>query len=72
MIDNKPWYASSTIWGGIMAIGSGLGGAYYGYTQKDPLMISAGLTSAYGGLQAIIGRFKATTPIGKPAVVIAK
>jgi hypothetical protein len=71
-MDNKPWYASQTVWGGVAAIGGGLGTAWLGYSMRDPLSVSAGLTAAYGGLQSIIGRFKATTTIGKPVVVAAK
>ena len=66
MDNNKPWYASQTVWGGISAIGGGLGTAWLGYTMRDPVTMGAGLTAAFGGLQSIIGRFKADTPIGKP------
>jgi hypothetical protein len=70
-MDNKPWYASQTIWGGIAAMGGGLGLAYYGYQHSDPISVSGGLTAAFGGLQSVIGRFKSTTVIGKAAAVVA-
>ena len=67
-MDNKPWYASQTIWGGVAAIGGGLGVAYVSYKSGDVAGASAGLMAAFGGLQSIIGRMKATAVIGKPAV----
>lgn len=66
MDNNKPWYASQTVWGGVAAIGAGLGAAYASYKAGDVGGASAGLMAAFGGLQAIIGRFKATAAIGKP------
>ena len=65
-MDNKPWFASQTVWGGVAAIGAGLGGAYVAYKAGDITTASAGLMAAFGGLQSIIGRFKATSTIGKP------
>ena len=63
-MDNKPWFASQTVWGGIAAIGAGMSGAYVAYKSGDVGGASAGLMAAFGGLQAIIGRFRATTVIG--------
>jgi hypothetical protein len=63
-MDNKSWYASQTIWGGVAAIGAGLGGAYASWKMGDMGGMSAGLMAAFGGVQAIIGRFKATATIG--------
>jgi hypothetical protein len=65
MLDNKPWYASLGIWSGIGSIGAGFGTAYYGYTQKDPNMVAGGLTAAFSGVGAVVGRFKANSVIGK-------
>jgi hypothetical protein len=61
----KPWYASQTVWGAIAAIVTGLGGAVYGYQQKDPTIIVTSLAGAAGGFHALVGRFKADTPIGR-------
>lgn len=68
-MDSKPWYTSQAIWGGIAAVGAGLGAAYASYRAGDIAGASAGLMAAFGGAQAIIGRFKATSFIGKPHVV---
>lgn len=71
MNDTKPWYTSQTIWGGVAAIGGGLGGAYYAFSHGDMGTVATCLTAAFGGITAIIGRFKADTAIG-PKTVPAK
>ncbi len=69
----KSWYTSQAVWGGLAAIGAGLGGAYWGWVNKDPASMSAGLSAAFGGLMAVIGRLKATEMIGKVvAAAVAK
>lgn len=64
----KPWYASQAIWGGIAAIGGGLGSAIFAYLNHDIGSAIAGLTAAAGGLHAIVGRVKADTPIAKALI----
>jgi hypothetical protein len=68
--DPKPWYASQTVWGGIAAIGGGFGGVAYAIQQKDPAAILPALVAAAGGIHAVIGRFKADTPIGRALTTV--
>lgn len=58
------WYASQTFWGSVIAMVAGAGAAYDGLVKGDQTQTSAGLTAAFGGLFAVIGRFKATKPLG--------
>lgn len=67
-MENKPWYASQTVWSSLGAVGAGLGAAYHGYTTNDTVTMSAGLTAAFAGIGAVVGRFKANASIVKPAV----
>lgn len=60
----KSWIASQTVWGGIAAIGAGLGAAFVAWQGKDMNGVAAGLMAAFGGVQAIVGRIKADTTIG--------
>lgn len=71
----KPWLTSTTVKGGITAVvGSVIGivaGAQYVGVADDvyklaigAVDIAASVTTLWGGVQAIIGRFKATTKIG--------
>lgn len=68
----KAWYASQTIWGGIGAICAGLGMVVDGVMTKSVPEVGAGALAAAGGLHSIVGRFKATTPIGKALIVADK
>lgn len=67
----KPWYTSQTIWAGIGAIGAGLGGAFWSYQHNDINGAAAGMMSAFAGLNAVVGRFRATMPIGPKATIPA-
>ena len=64
MYENKPWYASKTILGGIIALIAGLAGAFgIAISPEDQEMIIQGILavgSAIGGLLAIYGRIRAT------------
>lgn len=81
MNGTTPWYASQTIWGGLQAVVGGVvttylalrGGNIAGAIDSGQQVVIAvaALASAFGGLQAIIGRFKATKMVGK-AVTPAK
>lgn len=71
-VDGKAWYTSQAVWGGVAAVGAGLGGAYWGWMNKDPTAISAGLSAAFGGVMAVVGRFKATDVLGKVVASVAK
>jgi hypothetical protein len=66
----KPWYASQTVWGSAAAIAFGIGGAVYAYQQHDVTALGVSLASAAGGFHALVGRFKATTPIGRVLATI--
>lgn len=64
--DTKPWYASKTIWGGLIAALAPLV-ALVGHYTIDP-SVSDALACAFasvGGLVAVIGRAKANTTIAK-------
>lgn len=64
MYDNKPWYASKTILGGMIALVAGAAGAFgIAISPEDQEMITQGVLavgSAIGGLLAIYGRIRAT------------
>ena len=69
MLDNKPWYASRSVWGGVVALLSAVGGAF-GFVVAPEAM--TGLTEALvllgtsvGSLVALYGRVVATKKIGK-------
>ena len=68
MIGSKPWYASKTVWGALVAISCALAG-FWGFDiaqdEQDRIveMIVQGLGAA-GGLVALIGRFAAQRAIG--------
>jgi hypothetical protein len=64
-VDTKPFFASQTFWGGIAAIGAGIGSAYMAYKVGNMEGVMAGMTAAGGGLAAVIGRFKATRALIK-------
>lgn len=69
MDGNQPWYASKTVWGGIVALLAGVAAAF-GYVvdeavQVDTATAITAFASAIGGLVAVYGRIKATKKIGK-------
>lgn len=69
-IQNKPWYASRGVWGGIITVLAGAAGAIWGFeispaTQEAAVSGIIGVVTAVGGLVAVYGRVKAETKIGK-------
>jgi hypothetical protein len=67
--DNKPWYASRGVLGGLVAALAGLA-SLFGYAvapadQAALTELAVGVAAAGGGLLAIIGRVLATKAIGK-------
>lgn len=63
MEKNKAWWQSKAVWGGIVAIGAAVAGAFGlqvdGQAQSEIVdYIMAGV-GAFGGLLAIYGRLKA-------------
>jgi hypothetical protein len=62
--DVKPFWASQTIWSSIAVVGSSATGAYLAWASGDMAAFSASLTAFVGGINAIIGRLRASQPIG--------
>lgn len=77
----KNWWTSQAIWGGLSAVIGGLVTAGVALRTGDiataaqaiqaVAVSGAGLLSVFGGLNAIIGRWKAKTTIASPSVVKA-
>ena len=71
MNEEKPWYQSKAVWGGLLAVGAGAA-TIFGY-QVSPadqahlpdLLI--GLVELIGGFAAVWGRVKATKLIRRTA-----
>jgi hypothetical protein len=66
MEGNKPAIKSETIGGAVVAILSGasiLAKQYFG-GAVDPVIAGAAITAIWGGVTAIVGRYKARTTIG--------
>lgn len=69
MYDTKSIWASTTVWGGIVALLAGIA-AIFGVTisEADQSILTEallGISSALGGIIAIWGRIRATKQIGK-------
>ena len=68
MIEDKPWYASSTIWGALIAVAASLGGLIginlSAQDQAALTEIALQLASVGGALLAIYGRLRADRRIG--------
>lgn len=69
MYGNKSIWASTTVWGGIVALLAGIA-AIFGVTisEADQSILAEallGISSAIGGIIAIWGRVRATKQIGK-------
>jgi lysozyme family protein len=61
--DTKPFWASQTIWSSIAVIGSSVTGAVLAWKGNDIAGFGAALTALLGGVNAIVGRVRASTPI---------
>ena len=61
--DTKPFWASQTIWSSIAVIGSSLTGALLAWKGNDIAGFGTALTALLGGVNAIVGRVRAATPI---------
>lgn len=66
-VETKKWYASKTVWGGLIAVASATAGLFGVYIDEqtqaqitDLALVGAG---AVGGLIAIWGRIKADKEI---------
>lgn len=67
--DQKPWYASRAVWGGLIAIAAGIAGAL-GYTvspddQEQIALIVTSIAGSVGGAIAVYGRIRASKTVGK-------
>ena len=64
-MEEKAWYASKGVWGGLGAIIAGLLGAFTSYTVNPEAVAEVGLSLAGGvaGALALWGRIKATSVI---------
>lgn len=60
----KPFWASQTIWSSVAVIGSSAAGAFLAWRSGDFAAFGAAVTAVLGGLNAIVGRVRAVTPIG--------
>ena len=68
-MDNKAWYASRTVWGGVIAALAGILGLF-GYQllpEDQTVLIDGGVAVAAlaGGIVSIWGRVKASKSLGK-------
>ena len=68
MEDNKAWWQSKAVWGGLVAVGSAVAGAFGisvdGATQEEIVSYIVVGAGAVGGLVAIYGRMRAEKKIG--------
>lgn len=72
MNDSKPWYASSAVWGGILAAVVPLAALllHINVNDIDTQTLAAALAAiggGIGGVIAIVGRIRATKQINKPS-----
>ena len=56
----KPFWASQTIWSAIAVIGSSLAGTVLAWKTGDISSFGTALTAVFGGISAIVGRFRAS------------
>ncbi|MBM3608718.1 MAG: hypothetical protein FJX29_09765 [Alphaproteobacteria bacterium] len=59
----KPFWASQTIWSALAVIGSSAAGAALAWKSGDMAAFGAALTAMLGGINAVIGRFRALQTI---------
>lgn len=62
--ESKPFWASQTIWSSLAVVGASGVGAWLAWRSSDFAAFCAAITAALGGLNAIVGRFRAIRPIG--------
>ena len=66
-MDEKKWYLSKAVWGGLVAVGAAVAGAFGlqidGITQDEIAEYAVAIAGAAGGLFAIYGRLVAKKKI---------
>lgn len=62
--DRKPFWASQTVWSSFAVIGSSTAGALLAWNSNDMASFGAALTAVLGGVNAVVGRFRANGPLG--------
>lgn len=69
MTESKPWWASKTVWGGLIAVLASLAAAFgfdIGPADQEAIVASVvSIAGAVGGLLAVYGRVKADRKVGK-------
>ena len=60
----KPFWASQTIWSSLAVIGSSAAGAVLAWKSGDMASFGAAITALLGGINAIVGRVRATQVVG--------
>lgn len=69
MYDNKRWWQSKTVWGGGVAMASGIVGLFgynvVGADQAQIVEIGSGISVIAASILAIFGRLKASKTVGK-------
>jgi uncharacterized membrane protein len=67
--NQKPWWQSKTVWGGLVAVGAGIAGLFGldldAQAQGALAEHGVAIASAIGGLLAVYGRVKANSKVGK-------
>lgn len=61
--DTKPFWASQTIWSAVAVIGSSATGALLAWQSNDMASFGAAITAMLGGVNAIVGRYRAGAAI---------
>jgi hypothetical protein len=61
---SKPFWASQTIWSALAVVGSSAAGALLAWKSGDMGAFGASLTAMLGGINAIVGRYRAAAAIG--------
>jgi hypothetical protein len=60
---SKPFWASQTVWSSIAVVGASAAGAWFAWRDRDLEALAVAITAVLGGLNAIVGRFRADVPL---------
>ena len=61
--ESKPFWASQTVWSSVAVIGSSLAGSVLAWKSGDMAAFGTALTAVLGGINAIVGRFRAVSAL---------